>query len=87
MKNKDIKIEYDFDELRGLIRGRLKSEANFARKIGISPASLSAKFNNKTDFTAEEIAKSCEEDVLNIKLEEIGPLFFKRKLELNSRMA
>lgn len=85
MKKEEIEIKYDFDKLRGLIREKLKSESNFAKKIGISAASLSAKFNNKTDFTAEEISKSCEEDVLDIKLEEIGPLFFTQKLELNSR--
>lgn len=79
------KIEYDFDELRGLIRAKFKSEANFAKKIGISAASLSSKFNNKTDFSAEEITKSCDENVLNIGLDKIGPLFFTKRLELNSR--
>ncbi len=78
-------IEFDFDKLRGRIREKLGSEANFAEKIGISTASLSAKFNNKTDFTATEIIKACDEDVLDIPLPEIGANFFNRKLELNSR--
>lgn len=78
-------IEIDFDKLRGRIREKLGSEAKFAEKIGISSASLSAKFNNKSDFTATEIIKACDKDILDIPLDEIGLNFFNRKLELNSR--
>lgn len=78
-------IEIDFNKLRGRIKEKLGSEAKFAEKIGISPASLSAKFNNKSDFTATEIIKACDKDVLDIPLEEIGANFFNQKLELNSR--
>ncbi len=78
-------IEYDFDKVRGRIREKLGSESRFAELIGVSSASLSAKFNNKTDFTASEITKACEKDVLDIPINEIGINFFNRKLELNSR--
>ena len=78
-------IEYDFDKVRGRIREKLGSEAKFAEMIGISPASLSAKFNNKTDFTANEITRACDVDVLNIPINEIGINFFNQKVELNSR--
>lgn len=78
-------IEFDFDKLRGRIRERLKSEAVFANKIGISQASLSSKFNNKSDFTTSEIIRATDDDVLDIELNEIGEYFFNRKLELNSR--
>lgn len=78
-------IEFDFSKVRGRIKERLGNEAKFAEKIGISNASLSAKFNNKTDFTATEIIKACDEDVLDIPLHEIGANFFTKKLELNSR--
>lgn len=78
-------MEYDFDKLRGRIREKLGNEAKFAEKIGISPASLSSKFNNKSDFTATEISRATDYDVLNIQIEEIGVYFFTRKLELNSR--
>lgn len=81
MKDKNERIEYDFDKLRGLIREKFKNESVFARKIGISAASLSSKLNNRTDFTAEDITRSCDEDVLDVELEEIGSLFFTRKLE------
>lgn len=78
-------IEYDFSKLRGRIKEKIGSEAKFAEKIGISSASLSAKFNNKSDFSSPEITRACEKDVLDITLTEIGPIFFEKKLELNSR--
>lgn len=77
--------EYDFSKLRGRIKEKLGSEAKFAEKLDISPASLSSKFNNKSDFTASEISRATDEDVLDIPLDEIGINFFNKKLELNSR--
>lgn len=78
-------VEFDFDKVRGRIREKLGSEAKFAEMIGTSATSLSAKFNNKSDFTASEIIRACDEDVLDIPLDEIGINFFTKKLELNSR--
>ena len=78
-------VEFDFDKLRGKIREKLKCEASFANKIGISQASLSSKFNNKSDFTTSEIIKAVDKDVLDIPVNEIGEYFFTKKLELNSR--
>lgn len=75
----------DFNKLRGRIKEKLKSEAKFAEKIGISQASLSSKFNNRSDFTTSEISRACDEDVLDISISEIGEYFFTKKLELNSR--
>ena len=80
-----LKLILDFNKLRGRIKEKLKSEANFADKIGISQASLSSKFNNRSDFTASEISRACDEDVLDISIDEIGQYFFTKQLELNSR--
>lgn len=74
-------IKYDFNKVRGRIREKLGSEAKFAEMIGISSASLSAKFNNKIDFTANEISRGCDKDVLDIPIDEIGINFFNKKLE------
>lgn len=76
---------FDFNKLRGRIKEKLKNESTFAEKLRISPASLSSKFNNKSDFTASEISRACDKDVLDIPVNEIGEYFFKKKLELNSR--
>lgn len=78
-------MSFDFDKLRGRIKEKLKYESVFAEKLGISQASLSSKFNNKSDFTLTEMSRACDEDVLDIAEDEIGEYFFKRKLELNSR--
>lgn len=80
-----INIRYDFSKLRGRIKEKLGSDAKFAEKIQISPASLSAKLNNRSDFTSSEISRSTDEDVLDLKVEEIGIFFFTKQLELNSR--
>lgn len=76
---------FDFSKLRGRIKEKLKYESVFAEKIDISQASLSSKFNNKSDFTAREISRASDEDVLDIPLNELGEYFFTKKLELNSR--
>lgn len=78
-------IEYDFSKVRGRIKEKLGSEAKFAERLDISSAALSSKFNNKSDFTATEISRATDKDVLDLDIEEIGLYFFTRKLELNSR--
>ena len=70
-------IQYDFSKVRGRIKEKLGSEAKFAEKLEISSAALSSKFNNRSDFTATEISRATDEDV-------IGVYFFTRQLELNS---
>ena len=77
-------MQFDVRKLRGRIKEKAGSEANFAKKIGISSASLSAKFNNRTDFSTGEISRAAEKDVLDIPKDEIGNYFFIKKLELNS---
>lgn len=76
---------FDFSKLRGRIKEKLGYDSIFAEKIETSAASLSSKLNNKSDFTASEILKATEPDVLDIPINEIGEYFFKEKLELNSR--
>ncbi len=78
-------MEFDFSKLRGRIKEKLGNEANFAEKLKISSASLSSKFNNKSDFSASEISRAADKDVLDISLQDLGEYFFKKKLELNSR--
>jgi hypothetical protein len=77
-------IQYDFSKVRGRIKEKLGNEAKFAEKLGISSAALSSKFNNRSDFTATEISRATDEDVLDIPTREIGVYFFTQQLELNS---
>lgn len=64
----------EYAELRGLIRARFKTQEEFAAAVGISPCSVSKKLNGVTQWTAQEIRKSCE--VLGIDPEEIPKYFF-----------
>ena len=66
----------DFKKLRGRIKEKIGSEAKFAKCIGISAVSLSYTFAKKRYFSAEEIQKACNADVLDISKEEIGEYFF-----------
>ena len=76
---KKEKYAFDFSKLRGKIREVLSQEQIFAKKIGISTATLSSRFNNTTDFTGTEIMLAC--DVLKIPKEEIDLYFFTLKVE------
>lgn len=75
-------IIFDFNKLKGRIIEKFSSNANFAKELGISIASLSSKINGKTDFSASEIYKSCK--LLEIKDEDAYEYFFNQKTELNS---
>ena len=60
--------------LRGRIISKFKTHADFARAIAMSPASLSAKLNGRTEWTAAEIVRACE--VLCIPLAYAHEYFF-----------
>ena len=45
----------DSNRIKGLIKGAGLTQAECARKIGISVQSLNAKINGKTEFNSEEI--------------------------------
>lgn len=63
-----------YAELRGRIRTRFKTQAAFAKAIGLSLCSVNKKLNGATEWTADEIRKACE--ILHIKPEDISHLFF-----------
>ena len=63
-----------FSDLRGLIRAKYKTQACFARALGIGVGALNAKLNGKTDFTRIEIEKSCI--LLGIPFAKAGDYFF-----------
>lgn len=63
-----------YSKLRGKIREVFGTNESFAKEIGKNPASISAKLNNKSPWTREEIEKTCE--VLGIQIEEVHLYFF-----------
>lgn len=64
----------EYSELCGLIRARFKTQADFARAIGISPSSLSKKLNNHSEWTKGQIERARE--VLHFDPNDITRLFF-----------
>lgn len=76
---------FDYSKLRGRIKEKIGSESKFAEILGVSTTTLSYKFNGSSYFTAPEIFKTCQKEVLDINPELIGIYFFTPKLELNSR--
>ena len=71
--------EYDYSKLNGRIKEIFGTQDNYAKKLGISVASVNYKLNNKVAFTQDEIYKSIH--CLNIKNEEIQEIFFTKKVE------
>lgn len=63
-----------YQELRGLIRARYRTQDLFAKDVGISPCSVSKKLNGKSEWTAMEIQKICA--LLEIEPETIPRYFF-----------
>lgn len=73
---------YDYRKLRGRIREMFGTQANFARKIGLSEVSVSNKLNNIVDWGQEEIEKTIT--ALDIPYPDIHAYFFTHKVEKNS---
>lgn len=66
----------DYSNLIGEIRKKYPTRADFANALGVDPATLSAKLNNKSEWKTEEIVKAC--DLLDIPLAEASEYFFCR---------
>ena len=49
---------YNYDKLSGKIVERFKTQADFAKAIGLSERSISKKLNGKLGWKQQEIARS-----------------------------
>lgn len=67
---------FDYSKLKGRIREICGTNTVFAKELGCSLNTLSAKLNNKNEFTQSDIVKSA--DILNIGANEIPDYFFVR---------
>ena len=68
----------DYRKLRGKIKMFYDTNADFAVALGLDPATLSSKLNNKSEWTTNEIVKACE--LLTIPLVEAHLYFFTLKV-------
>lgn len=69
---------FDYAKLRGKIKEKYGTQANFAKALGVSEPTLSKKLNNETEFTQVEINRSCE--LLEIVFQDIPVYFFTLKV-------
>lgn len=67
-------VKFDYSRLKGRIREICGTYTAFAEKLGCSLNTLSAKLNNKNEFTQSDIIKSTR--ILNINIEDIPKYFF-----------
>lgn len=74
-----MKRMYDYRKLRGKIREVFGTQGVFARELGLSEVSLSAKLNNAVEWTQEEIETSVY--ILDIPWKELPEYFFTPKVE------
>lgn len=70
-------VKMTYAKLRGRIREKFGTNTAFAQAMGIDPASVSFKLNNRTPWKREDIEKACE--LLEIPIEEVYIYFFSEK--------
>jgi len=66
--------EFDYSELKGRIRAKFGKQSDFAKAMGLSDTSISAKLNNLVSFSQREIHKAAR--ILDIETHEIPAYFF-----------
>ncbi len=67
-------MEFNYSKLKGKIREVCETQDRFAEMMGICKATLSAKINNKSEFTQPEILRAVE--ILHLNHDEITTYFF-----------
>ena len=68
------RISFDYSKLRGLIKERSMTLAEYANSIGISMTSLYDRMTNRTPFSQSEIVKTKQQ--FNLSPEQVDVIFF-----------
>lgn len=72
-------MSLDYSRLRGRITERCETQAEFAKRMGLSERSISLKLNGKRMFNQKEIDRAI--DVLGLTLSDIPDYFFDAKVK------
>ena len=70
--------EFDYSELRGVIRAKFGTNENFAKTLGISQYSLYERLNNRVSFKQDEIMRV--KKMLRLSSERVDEFFFTEKI-------
>lgn len=65
---------FKYAKLRARIKEKFDTEGEFAKALNLSQVSISRKFNNKVQFTSDDIKTWCA--LLEIPLSDAGLYFF-----------
>lgn len=68
------RIVFDYSKLRGLIKERSMTLADYASSIGISMTTLYERLTNKTPFSQSEIVKT--KQLFDLSPEQVDIIFF-----------
>ena len=71
-----MKVGFDFRKLEGRIVERFGTRLKFAEAAGYTKSQLSARLNNKVDFSLSEIYELCTPELLDIPVADIPAYFF-----------
>lgn len=71
-------MSYSYDKLRGKIKEVCGTQDVFAEKLGIGRVTLSQRLNSLSEFSQDEIYKSC--GILGIENKNIPDYFFTIKV-------
>ena len=66
--------DFNYSRLRGKIKEVYGTETAFAKAMGISRTTVSAKLNQSVDFTHSEMFRAAK--LLGIEKENVGDYFF-----------
>ena len=66
--------EFKYAKLRARIKEMYGTEGRFAEALNTTPISVSRKFNERTQFSSDDIKTWCS--LLEIPIEEVGVYFF-----------
>ena len=65
---------FDYSRLKGRIKEKCDTQFNFARMMGLSNATMTAKMHGKSSFSQSEIVKAAE--ILDINPSDVPSYFF-----------
>lgn len=74
MSLNDSAVSFDYSELEGKIKSKGLTQAELAKKIGMTPTTLSLKLNGQAFFKQKEISRICS--ILDIEQKDIGLFFY-----------
>ena len=72
-------MPYDYRKLRGRIKEKFGTQAEFSMNIGLSEVSVSNKLNNVVDWGQDEMENAIH--ALEIPFSDIHAYFFTHKVE------